>query len=455
VVDVHVRPAGPDSSPHDDVGIRAFVPHVSGTDELASTLASLRRERKLSTDACLIVWGLRASHQFLRLPRVNDADLEAAATREAHDEIAALETESTGSCVALTVGADVDVGTERRREVSLVTASEADVRRRLQPITDAGFVVHRVVTPAIALIAVARSCRDIEPGSTTALAAIGPSAACIAIVREDVLLLAREIPWEHTEVETEPVESRLASELRRSVLFFRQTFRSGVDRIVLCGDLAHLRSLTGPIGTALSVPVQILDSLTGIDADHLPEPADVFRGEIAALRLAIAVAAEPVTHANLLPPLIRKSREALDVLVRIAAVVVFALLLVAGWYGFHTARSAGNSEVAEIRRPPASRETKPASIDPAPAVPAADIEVSQPPRSPGESPTGRTLSNPTVVVSAILSSSERSLAVVNGRIVRIGDQIGPIRILDIGPRAIVVESPRGRRIVELRPPRQK
>jgi hypothetical protein len=56
-----------------------------------------------------------------------------------------------------------------------------------------------------------------------------------------------------------------------------------------------------------------------------------------------------------------------------------------------------------------------------------------------------------VALATILHSAERRLAVVNGKIVRVGDRIGSSTIVDIQPRAIVVESPRGgRRVVELR-----
>ena len=63
---------------------------------------------------------------------------------------------------------------------------------------------------------------------------------------------------------------------------------------------------------------------------------------------------------------------------------------------------------------------------------------------------------PDVVVASILHSAERRLAVVNGRIVRAGDRVGSHTILEIRPRAIVVESPRGgRRTLELRTPQTR
>ena len=166
-----------------------------------------------------------------------------------------------------------------------------------------------------------------------AYVALTARATCVAIVRDGLLLFAREIPWGHAEAEHEPVETRLASELRRSILFFRQTFRSGVDGVVLCGDVANLRALTAPVGAALSVPVQTLDSLNGIDADRVPEPAETFRADVASLRMAIAVGAEAVTHANLLPASIQGIARGAhaDAGASVAALVA-GVLIVIGWH---------------------------------------------------------------------------------------------------------------------------
>jgi Tfp pilus assembly PilM family ATPase/Tfp pilus assembly protein PilN len=352
LVDVYARPGGRGSSTTGDVRVRTFVSNIPGEDgpALTATLTQLRHDRKLRSEACVTIWGLRSSYQFLRLPPAQDADLEGLATREARKEIAPLEVDGAGACVALMVGADVQVGTHRRREVSVVAVSEADVRRRIQPITDAGFLVSRVVTPAIALTSVARSCKDVVAGTTVAYVALGSRATCVAIVRDGLLLFAREMPWGHGEVGHEPIETRLASELRRSILFFRQTFRSAVDGVVLCGDMSNMRALTAPVGDALGVPVQTLDSLTGIDAEHVPEPADSFRADVAALRLAIAAGAEPLSHANLLPAAIRKSRNARAEMTRIAAAVVAGVLVVAGWSAMARSASGGPSEITALQQ---------------------------------------------------------------------------------------------------------
>jgi hypothetical protein len=57
------------------------------------------------------------------------------------------------------------------------------------------------------------------------------------------------------------------------------------------------------------------------------------------------------------------------------------------------------------------------------------------------------------VVGTILYSSDRRAAVVDGHVVRIGDAVGTSQVVDILPRAVIVESrERGRRTLGLKPP---
>ncbi len=57
---------------------------------------------------------------------------------------------------------------------------------------------------------------------------------------------------------------------------------------------------------------------------------------------------------------------------------------------------------------------------------------------------------PDPVVASILYSEARRFATINGRITRIGDQIGSYTLVDILPNAVVIESPlRGRRTLPL------
>jgi hypothetical protein len=115
--------------------------------------------------------------------------------------------------------------------------------------------------------------------------------------------------------------------------------------------------------------------------------------------------------------------------------------------------------------PVVTGEETAAVIDPTTVAPPPDVDLSHAPewrRNPFTGAWQRSIEAPVVpavqieaepdlVVASILHSDERRLAVVNGRIVRAGDRIGSNTIVDIQPRAVIVESSRGgRRLLELR-----
>ena len=345
-------------APVADVRVRTFLKEIPGGDDpiaLANFLAKYRQQRKVERHAWVTIWGLRTAHQFLRLPPAKTAELELLATREARKDIAPLAADGEGAAVGIVMGAEMLVGQNRRREVSLVAVSASDVRRRIQPFVDGGFIVDGVLTPALALTAIARSQRDQLPPTAAAFVVITARATCLAIIRDGVLLFAREMSWGY---EGEPgvetphdVGARLASEVRRSVLFFKQTFRAAVEGVVLCGDMPNLRDLTAPLGEALAVPVRTLDSLVGLDAAAIPEPAEQFRTHVAALRLAIATGADPAPPANLLPSTIRTSRAARAEMMRLAGAAAISLLLVFAAFLFvQRSASAYQRERQDIER---------------------------------------------------------------------------------------------------------
>ena len=119
--------------------------------------------------------------------------------------------------------------------------------------------------------------------------------------------------------------------------------------------------------------------------------------------------------------------------------------------------------------PVVTGEEAAAAIDPTTVPPPPEVDLARAPewrRNPFASAWQRRVEvavaaptvevEPDVVVASILHSNERRLAVVNGRIVRAGDRVGSSTILEIQPRAIVVESRTGaRRVVEMRAPQTR
>ena len=123
--------------------------------------------------------------------------------------------------------------------------------------------------------------------------------------------------------------------------------------------------------------------------------------------------------------------------------------------------------VAEAPVPSGGAPGAPVPLDPAQVKPLADVELDRLPDWPRNPFANLRPQEPVVVdvaapitvpdadpvVATILYSADRRLAMVDGRIVRVGDRLGDATIVDIVPNAVIIESPdRGRRSLTLRPP---
>jgi hypothetical protein len=429
------------------VRVRRFITAIDVDPDpvsFSATLERLRHEQRLPRHAVVTLWGLRSTHRFLRVPAAADPDFAAMAADHAKEEIALIEADGSRASLAVTLGRSTTIGDRVDREVALTAASEPEIALGIEPLTRAGFIVDRVVTPAMALASLARGRLDNTPAAPSLFVALAARSTCIGVVADGVLLMARELPWGHggplhpdRPEREESFDQRLAAELRRSILCFRQSFRTTLEAIVLCGDMTGLRRLTRPLGATLELPIETLDSITGIDAEAVPEPANAFHADVAALRLAIAAGAEGEPYSSLIAP-VRPSRRAMGSPVALAAAAAAVLVVIAGYVALRPSRSR-----------------------PAPTLAAAPLDVRVTSTPPTELQVQRSVdlerqpddAEPELRIDSILFSPERRLAVVNGRIARAGDRIAGSRIVDIQPRAVVVESPvRGRRTIEMRSP---
>jgi len=432
VVEVDVLPSSDTDDPRSQVRVRSFVTDLPGSDDPLLLVQALRQFRKAhapSRDAVVTVWGLGAFHRHLKLPDGEDSELEMRARSDVRVDLSLLEARDGKAVVAMWPARRVASASDR--PVSLIAVPESALEVRLKPIRDAGFRIERAVTPALAMVSLAARNRD-EQGLLSYIALEGYSIS-IAVVRDGSLLLAREMEWGYRqEPDVASLTNRLSSELRRTLLYVHQTFRARVTTVVVCGSMPSLRSLIGPLGQMLEVPVHTLDSLVSIDVEHIPEPADVFRSSVSALRLAIAVGAEPDPCASLIqPPAARSTRRAAALAALL--VVVAALMYVAIRSRLPVSQSAPTTESESLPSP------EPKTVEPTGSRSAGQPE----PSTVTETATGDT--GKEVSVTAIMYSSNRRVAIVDGHVVGVGDRVGANVVFDIRPRAVVLEAPDGRR----------
>ena len=279
------------------------IPYSPGSPGLLT--AELRQIKGLERHASVAVWGLKSRHEAFLLPPAAPADLEAVARREAKP--AAVPGASGQMSDGIVVGELREGG---RREVGYVSVQPDELRSRLQPLVDAGFVVERAVTPALAHACLVRQRSAAFPDAVTAVLSVNGRSTALTIVRGGVVLFARELPWGHeteraeqsgTSLDVSRFAANLASELRRSFVYLKQHTKADVSHVLVGGDVPDMRALTGPLMSELSVEVETLDALDGLDLSRLPDSADQFRERLAALRTAWALASDTSTPVNLMP----------------------------------------------------------------------------------------------------------------------------------------------------------
>jgi hypothetical protein len=316
---------------------------------------------------------------------------------------------------------------------------DPDVKERLAPLTDAGFRIDRVVSPQNALAALARL-RIPKPESATIWLAIDRSAVAIVAARPGELLYSHSFGW-NSSVGATGSQARLlqryslvaflAPEVRRAMTAVRE--RGGrVDAVITCGTLPDLRSLTMPLIEELDVEVETLDLLDGL---HVQEGARERAADMApAIRLACAGAIARPSRFRDPAALVRPHKW-----LRIAAVLF--LLAIAGAAAFLAARHTSPTETVRVAQAPAPLPQDAVSTTGRPAVLPAAPPSAPPAPAPRAGPAP--LHDPLPNVSTILVSENRRLALVDGRIVSVGDSVGRRTVAQIEPHAVRFREPSG------------
>jgi hypothetical protein len=473
--------------PAPDTRVRAFhtIPYTPGDDsELRQELRRVLERRTFPLQVRVVVWGTRAVHRVVTLsPEPGRQPERALAEALALNDVEFRE---------YAAGAWAGVkewpasGTELPEGVFVAVAA-ADLRHRLRPLRQSGLDVQAVLTPAIALANIATLRWD-PPEVAAAYLAMNDTAGTLAIVRSGQLLHAEELSWDYSDPPTGAnarvlhrytFVSKLAPALRRAFDAVQHAHGARVQRLVTCGDLPDLRSLTMPFIEELDVEAETLDSLEGIDVSALPEPRELFREQIATLRLAWAAAATaPVVVLRDPAASRRRIGAALGraAVVAAAAGAIAAVVWLPDWGGGAATpapatspeparRDDGAPERADARpaesgRPPAGGRAAgaPATVLPGDIAlrpPARSEEQSGGPPVPERAPTdpaARTGAAPRRdvappadwTVRSILYSPTRRLAVLNDRVVTIGDTVGAFTVADITRDSVVLRSPGGR-----------
>ena len=333
------------------------VSYVSLSPDGPSTAGklSLFRGRRAS----VVVWGVQTVHRQVVVTQGSYERMRVEARASLRN--AGLPTGGTLSDIA---PAGPAVAGMDRRTVLMASAPGAEVLAALAPLMAAGIKIRSVLTPAAALQSLARMrLAGASSDAIEAYVALEETATCIAIVRGGMLLAAMELPWgfvdDLSDVATPRARHDIVVRLADEISAFLAACRfdgTPLSQVSVCGGLPELRSMTVALMERLDIEVDALDSLFGIDATRLPEPADQFRERAAEMRVAWAVAADGRPALDLFRH--RRRRASTAYLSRAAVVAGAAAGLGVGWWTQGQWRPTGTPassirSVARANVPPA------------------------------------------------------------------------------------------------------
>jgi len=362
-----------------------------------------------------------------------------------------------------------------RRVVLVATAPTHQIAAMIEPVVQAGIRIDHVLTPAAALVSLARLRRSLaRPDALEAYVALDESAGSLAIIRNGLLVAATPLEWGFVDEvggrrglrPRQDVVTRLADDIS-AFLYEGGLDSERIQHVCVASGVPDLRSIAMLMMERFDVEVEPLDSLYGIETDSLPRTETECRDVVPLLRLAWAAAADDRPPLDLMRP--RQWAVRQQNLSRAAVTAGMVVGLTLGW----SIQGQVNADPAPVARSVRTRSTLVFPVSSRPMTSAPMTLTSPPPTLTPPEPDVETLdvpprpifrvmkepvavrspraefsrpvlaAPPDVTVESILYGSDRRLAIVDGRIVTIGDVVGRFRIVDITPTAVVVADAQG------------
>ena len=464
-----------------------------------ATIARLSRLR--GRHATVVVWGATIDHRVVTVSKGSYEHMHAqarAALRSAGGHAWQTLTDIApvpdSQSSFKTHGCEASSRDSTSLAVVMASAAANEVTAMLRPVVAAGITIDCVLTPAAALLSLARMRRALAvEGAIDVYIAVDERATSMAIIRDLALIAAIDLPWGYVEERSSGrvVRSRgeMVSGLETALTGFLADCRvrpASLRQVCTGGSIPDLRSVSMALMERIDVEVEPLDSLFGIDAARLPGAAGDFRERVAGLRLAWAAAADDRPRLDLFRANRRRARRAKVSRAAVAAGIATGVIVgsqvapsVAGVLrprqkplGLHSMRPlarpvirpyVGPSFPPPLKEPGELRRTSRSGVTPT-AVTIDEVSSTAPtilraPDTP-ELKVGPTYgaarktktpaleSSPapllTATLQGILIASDRKLAIVDGRIVQPGDDVQGATVVDITATSIIVRDASGR-----------
>jgi Tfp pilus assembly PilM family ATPase/Tfp pilus assembly protein PilN len=307
------------------------IPAERRREQLIHTLQTRGFEAR---QAIIAFSGPNIEHKLLQLPPLSSREMEFVMAREARKVTASKNMLWTYEALE----SKEEVGIQKS-QVLLVTAEAESIKSVQELFAPAKFKIVQVTTVAESLVNLLSNTGVWKKDAVKCVVHLAGNRGHVLFVREGVLLLARDLQFDYTDVSPEEQTGRMITELKRSSLFFRQNFpQANVEEILFSGDNKLLGAIAAAAKQEFGIESGMLRYEDLLDTSGLRGDWDTLRFNLPGLSVALGAAwrKTPGSGINLLPNSKPSSRAsaAAGRLAKFLVPASVALVLLSGSYYF-------------------------------------------------------------------------------------------------------------------------
>lgn len=252
-------------------------------------------------DAVMATSGVNVEHRLLTLPPLSGREMHFVMQRESKKIAPSGMNETLWSYDILKAKEELGI---KKNQILLVTAERPLVDNAQAFLSQTKLKLQQVTTIPEAVLTLYRQAGAWKKDAVRTMVHFAGNLVHIIFAQDGVLLLSREIHFDSTMAHDEQVV-RLVSELKRSILYFRQNFpQAQLEQVVFSGDNDALGALATRSSEELGITGSIARFEEQLDTSSFRGNWDEFRFHLPSLTAALGAAwrkSPGTTGINLLP----------------------------------------------------------------------------------------------------------------------------------------------------------
>ncbi len=453
-------------------GLKEIPSRVKEKDKaIVETIKDLLREKKIRTKrATAFLAGPSVTIRCIQVPLMSKAELAEGIGWRVR-EISPMEPEKTVIDFQI-LGRIIDKKGQKKLNLLVVVAEKELIAHHLSLLKSAGLKPQRITLIPLAL---AKAFEEkAKNNKAIALINVGTERTDIVILKGGGVVLSRGISSLGSDSVTQllagglglgfkeaedllreedlmkegkytpffrPALERLKDEIERSFAYYNQQFRTRVEQIILSGEGCQLKNLAQFLAEELGKRVEVGNSLQKMNCDNLTLKQ---RKELSSLQshfsLGIGLAQKSPGTINLLKPKTKRKRwkALMEMKASFPSLLILAIVLT------YFAIMGRINEIREEVERKASEETKVVRIEePKPPEPS-------PPPEPEPIKIVPIIKEEPLSVTGILLGEKRAAAIINGRILRVGDTVEGKTIIAIEKDRVILKKGSEKHILKIR-----